>query len=229
MHEIPDSERYRLIAQSVLDVSPWRADHAAVIARLREQRTMLGNCADVLQEVLTERGWWSGVDRRAQVWVSPDPRLTPAESHMTLDLRPFDGDATKPRRAFWTSTRVTDVVSGWIEWLRFGDDRRHGPYHPWLLTVAAEARVTEIHSPDDWRSLIDRYGAVSSDGGWSIDWELMRRDWDAVHLSVGGLLTAHAPAVTGAPDAGLLDGWHMESTVWLRWTFTSASRLSPLA
>jgi hypothetical protein len=228
MHEIADSELYRLIMRSVLDVSPWRADHAVVVARLRERRAALGDCADVLLDVLTERGWWSGVDRRAQVWVSLDPRQIPAQSRMTLDLRPFGGDVSKPRRAFWTSTPISEVVSGWIEWLRSGDDRRPGPYHPWLLTVADEARVAEIHSPDDWRRFAHQYSTESSQGRAPVNWEQVRRDWDAVHLSVGGLLTAHAPAVAGAPDAELLEGWHMESTVWLRWAFTSVTRLPPI-
>lgn len=57
------------------------------------------------------------------------------------------------------------------------------------------------------------------------DWQAVIHDWDAVHLSVGGLLTAER-VIWGKPSEQIhLYGWSVESTTWLRWVFDDVERL----
>jgi hypothetical protein len=57
------------------------------------------------------------------------------------------------------------------------------------------------------------------------DWQAVARDWDGIHLSVGGVLTAERVR-WGQPRAQThLFGWDVESTAWLRWVFDRVERL----
>lgn len=56
------------------------------------------------------------------------------------------------------------------------------------------------------------------------EWSAVAKHWDAVHLSVGGWLTAEDVTYESAGQTTELRGWNLESTVWLRWSFSSAER-----
>ena len=54
-----------------------------------------------------------------------------------------------------------------------------------------EVRVFEIHGPSDWHNLSVRYPAkVTEDDRLVPNWGAVAEEWDGVHLSLGGLLTA---------------------------------------
>ena len=74
------------------------------------------------------------LDRTAQVWVSTDDQ-PPSLHTMLVDLRAYGAVASKPKRAFWTSTVTSGHISPWLTWLQVGEDRRAGPYYPWRLEV----------------------------------------------------------------------------------------------
>ncbi len=61
------------------------------------------------------------------------------------------------------------------------------------------------------------------------DWSAVAHDWDAVHLTLGGLLTSEQVRVESSAGWTELWGWGAEQTLWLRWCFTAVERLPVLA
>jgi hypothetical protein len=104
--------------------------------------------------------------------------------------------------------------------------------------VSTGARVYEINSPRDWWNLAASHPAdapgyrytPNQDRSPSLaridpDWSKVAQDWDAVHLSVGGMLTAEDVAFNRDGVRAELRDWDLESTCLLRWVFTSVERL----
>jgi hypothetical protein len=100
----------------------------------------------------------------------------------------------------------------------------------WPVAVADGARIYEVDSLARWAELVRAYplevsrsrrhvwwNATGRAGRWLIpDYAAAAADWDAIHLSVAGYLTAAGlPAVVGADTSTLLAGWHPDATWWL--------------
>lgn len=178
--------------------------------------------------------WWGDLDRDHQVWIGRTLE-PPAEGRMEVDLSQFHSEAPKPRRALWTSTYTPGLVSPWIHSV---ERQSRGPALAWNLVVAQSARVFEIHSPAAWSALARTYPRKEPGFTFSPtsprpqtsarldpDWSAVAKDWDAVHLSVGGWLTAEDVTYEAAGLTTELRGWDLESTVWLRWSFSSIERI----
>lgn len=57
----------------------------------------------------------------------------------------------------------------------------------------------------------------------------MAEDWDAVHLTLGGFLTAEQVRLDGPEGWTEHRFWEFEQTVWLRWVFSMVEDLGELA
>jgi hypothetical protein len=214
-----------LVVECGLGLSPHFPDYAKRARTLLALGPSLQRDAEQLLAAAGAAGWFADLDRGRQVWISRDgrPPLGPTGFHP--DLRPFGSGVAKPIGALWTSTSAGRCPSGWISYLRHGEDRRPPPYHPWRLTVDPAARVYEIHGPDAWHSLCLAYPASVVDGTVTPNWQAVARRWNGVHLSMGGLLAAQGVS-RGEPGARTqLAGWDVECTVWLRWAFERVERL----
>jgi hypothetical protein len=100
----------------------------------------------------------------------------------------------------------------------------------WPLVPPPGARIYEIGGPDDWVGLVARYPldvtksrwhdwykVTGRAGTWLMpDYAAVASDYDGVHLSVGGYLTAAGRAfpVSGSA-ATMLAGWDPDLTYWL--------------
>jgi len=204
--------------------------------RLRSLRSKSGSLAQFAEWLVSEMPhWWAALDRRAQIWASPHGG-SPDASELQVDLQRFGVEAPKPRRALWTSTFVAEVISPWLE----HPERQIEGHRLWKLNVSLDARVAEIHSPADWWAFAMAYR--DSAPGYSSnpqsdrspafsridpDWAKVAADWDGVHLSIGGYLTAEDVTFQRDGATTELRGWDIESTVWLRWVFRSAAQISP--
>jgi hypothetical protein len=196
--------------------SRYRGDFDEYVRGLRSRAASLETVAVWLRRNMAH--WWGDLARDSQLWIStetgsPDPR------HLSIDLSAYSSDGSKPKRAFWTSTMNPARSSPWLNWLQEGEDRRPGPYYVWRLKVLSAARVFEIRSASDWAELARRYpsGATPIDPRWSA----VANDWDGVHLSIGGLLTAQDVVYQSDGGVTQLRGWDVESTAWLRWSFAA--------
>jgi hypothetical protein len=92
-----------------------------------------------------------------------------------------------------------------------------------------EPRVLEITGPEDWVELVARYPcevhhsrrhdwrlATGLEASWRIpDYRAVAGDFDAVHLTVRGYLTASGVALGPGPWRTVLAGWAPDATYWL--------------
>jgi hypothetical protein len=219
MQSLSEGAVMRAAIRCGLDLSPWSTLREELLINLGSAERSLHEAAAFLVSSRVARDWWSNLDRTRQVWIGDGGR--PGRAQLQLDLAPFRSSVPKPRRALWTCTEVEDAGSPWMEWLRSGDDRRPGPYHPWRMVPLATARVAEIHSASDWREFVLTCSAPQPhDGRRMPDWHLAAEQWDGVHLSMGGFLTGQAVVNSAQGATTELDGWSFESTVWLRWVFS---------
>lgn len=146
-----------------------------------------------------------------------------------------------PDGAFWTSTPLTEHISSWT----YSRETNQPAHIDELHFDPTEIRVARIDSAADWCSLLRAHTrADSTTGTLHPDWVSIATEYEAVHLSLSGLLTAHPPlsevAATGSSQnyahskigawAGVGD-WSTVSTAWIklprsrRWTPMTATPL----
>lgn len=235
VNRITDEELTWLQIESRSEVSRYRGDYDEHVADLSSKAAHLNHLAEwFAQRVPTA---WKDLDRGRQVWVAPTSDPANAQ-RMVADLTPYSHVVSKPRRTFWTCTFNPAVVTPWLEWLRNGEDQRPGPYFLWTVTVSASARVFEIHSPGDWAALAEAYPSAREGLRYrpqtsttmarspdlarlDPDWSKVSEEWDGVHLSAGGWLTAEDVPYQSGGVTTELRGWDMEATAWFRWSFKS--------
>ncbi len=213
-----------LVVECVIDLSPYAPDYQQRVNALLSCGPSLQRATEQLLDAPGTANWFTDLDRKQQVWISPDGRPL-AQAAFRLDLRPFGHDVPKPHRALWTSTSNDDYPGHWIHYLRMGEDHRPPPYHPWRLEVSPAARVYEIHGPEAWHTLCLASPLYAPDGSVMPNWEAVARIWDGVHLSVGGLLTTEGVRWSTPEGWTQLSSWTVECTVWLRWVFDHMERL----
>lgn len=230
--DLTDEEFSGLLPQLEFHVTRYRGDYEPTVEALKTRAPQFGTLAEWLPGRMAR--WWDDLDRNKQIWVARSPG-PPAEDRLIVDLTPFGSETPKPKRAFWTSTFVPLFIS---PWLQMPDDQFSGPSYAWEVTVTDSARVLEIHSRDAWSALARSY--PRGEAGFIFtptrhraetaarvdpDWSALSRDWDGVHLSIGGWLTAEDVPYESDGMKTELRGWGMESTVWLRWSFDSIKRV----
>ncbi|MBV9450411.1 MAG: hypothetical protein JO345_31430 [Streptosporangiaceae bacterium] len=105
----------------------------------------------------------------------------------------------------------------------------------WDIEITSRARIWEIAGPDDWGRLTARYPRdvtvsrrhdwfrmTGRDVSWVLpDWPKVAQDWDGVHLSIAGFITATGFATTVGDAATVLIGWDPDQTLWLNDVFTA--------
>jgi hypothetical protein len=116
----------------------------------------------------------------------------------------------------------------------------------WPLVPRTDCRVYEIDGPAAWTELAARYPLDVSlskrhdwwrttgiAGPWLVpDWSVVAADYDGVHLTLWGYLTAAGLALPARPSAGpsvsvrertVLAGWNPDETYWLNDVLTSGA------
>lgn len=99
------------------------------------------------------------------------------------------------------------------------------PLVRYRLRAAADLRVFEVVGPESWHALCVRYPARGQEGRLVPDWGSFVQGWDAVHLTLGGLLTADQVTVESEAGWTKLELWEFEHTHWLRWRFETIERM----
>jgi len=239
-----------LAASAIGQLTPWNGAEPASEVRARVLR-LVGPLRPLVTAVVTDprNAWWGApLDRSAQLLVTElesDPlHLSPPVGRNTS----WETYAQRPARGLRTSTELHACVeqelrSGAHAELACGcgDWSPDFPVHQTRLHVLPAARVYEVRSAQDWHALALRYretndappdGNLLSSGG--IDhgpapvWSRVAQEWDAVHLSFAGLLTAlYAPVTSGALTTTLWS-WDYECTHWLRPAFQAVQPLPDL-
>lgn len=218
-------------AVAIDSIDMWACDYPkSVIVALENGPRLMPLAREILAQPAA-RTWFAPVDRAAQ-WVilgeegdvTPSELVTPTSPPTGWELY-----AQKPEGAEYSSTAVNDTcaILAAMEHLA-GDFYPTYPIRRYHLRASPAARVYEVHGPQAWHQLATRYPAVDEEGRTVPDWGLVARDWDAVHLSLGGLLIAQLVRVEGSHGFTELRSWDSEQTTWLRWCFDAVERLPDL-
>jgi len=246
-----------LASRALSELNPWAGDGSA--ARTREQAldvVLSRSVRELVDNVLADprNSWWSApLDRTRQLFLRgqddqlADPRQIP------VPVGPISGWETyaqKPERAVITTTELPvgeneEIRSGGHAGLACGGGD-WSPVYPvgqYRLQVAADARVFEVHSAADWHALAAGYGdpgthrgsdanlrdSAGIDNGLAPTWSAVAADYDGVHLSLAGMLTAVQAPLSGALiGTTTLWAWDWECTHWIRSVFTVTETLPAL-
>lgn len=212
----------------------WAPRSTELARELPQLRPQLERLAAELEMAPATASWWQTLDRQHQVWAAARGSV-PTETLLGLDERTHPW-ASKPRGGLWTSTALPELPS---TWLLGGESQSVGRRGLWRLPVPAAASVWELSGPSAWIELCRRYpqDSTSTYGKqwrqWGLtadrvvtpDWLKVARDWDGMHLSVGGLLKTEGLPLAIEGAGTMLEGWGVESTLWLRWPFGQPQRL----
>jgi hypothetical protein len=144
------------------------------------------------------------------------------------DFRPVDAAVElhfgKPCHAgLFSSTALPGGSMWWChgEW-------RQGPWRRWLLEVepAAAATVREIRSAADWVALVEAFPRHERDGLVYADWGAIGAVHAGVHMTAAAIAAIQTLRFNSAVGTIARSEWDVESTVWLRWSFSGAELLA---
>ena len=228
-----------LAGSSANSVERFRANHHLIAADLPALAREKSSEARAVLEHPGTAWWFDDIDLDAQAWVSIDwtsPPLkfiygTPPDTMAWQRPRNPSGRweryAQKPLYGNSTSTlygpHLTSELVGLHD--RVGDYMCEFPLAWWTMRFMEEVRVFEVHGPADWHDLCVRYPAKGTEDDRLVpNWGAVSEEWDGVHLSLGGLLTAEQNRYESAAGWTMLDSWHAEQTYWLRALKTETER-----
>lgn len=220
---------FQLLTRAITDVSIWGDDHDAVVAEVLDDAGRLRPLAEAVVAQPGAAWWFAPLDREHQLALEELRGIVPPSRPPTR----WERYAQKPDWGRYTSTDVTRTgVSSFL----VGSDACAGdlgpltsPVRRYRVVAAPDARVFSIASPEDWRSLCVRYPASYEQGQIVPDFAAAAADWDAVQLTLGGLLSSDQVRIDGPEGWTSLNGWDAEHTIWLRPAIRAVERLPDLA
>lgn len=213
------------------ELSSWRADHDWLVNAVRAEGLRLASLARAILTRPEAVLWFGPLNRGAQRWISPDGS-TPDPAKLVKPvgrLSNWERYAQKPAGGFFTSTAVGETCSWLAALLYVGEHPANFPLVQYDLEVSPDARIFEVEGPGTWHRLCTHYPAQGENGQLVPYWSAIAREWDAVHLTLGGLLTSEQVRVETPDGWSEHRGWDAEQTIWLRWCFTSVIRLPDLS
>lgn len=237
-----------LVAELHTRIGDWRYERSA-----RTTVDTLGP-ADGYQRIATalakapaSQWWWQPMPHDNQVWICDKP-IRRGRGLPFATSYAHHWAATAPVTALTTSTRLSRLPAMAL----LSDQNHHPPLRAnpttlsaWKVPIKPEARIAEIHSPIDWITLVQKYPSHRTDRclaphldeawpdkslTWTVDWHRLSHDYDAVHLSVAGWLTATSHLLSMPDNRGhtFCEGWPTEATIWFRPVFSGEfERLGP--
>ena len=73
-----------------------------------------------------------------------------------------------------------------------------------------------------WAELTLRYPVVNDDFIYP-DWRAIARDWDAVHITIRAIAAIQGMRLQTSQGLLAPSYWDIETTFWLRWSFTEVT------
>lgn len=219
-----------LTARAIDEMNVWRGDHERAVDEILAKGSSLRPAADALLRQTRTSWWFEPLHRGSQLLVARGPNGMDPPHPLAGEGPPTAVERYEQRPA-WALASST-VVDGYSSVQQNGGDSIavfRAPVSCYRATVSREARIFEVHSARDWRELCLRYPAPEL-GGLRADcvvpdFRLVQRDWDGVHLGLGGLMAAEQVRIDGPGGGTELWGWDAEQTVWLRWVFDDWARV----
>jgi hypothetical protein len=233
---------------AVRGLNPWTGTAPSARASALEAAQSL---RPLIYEVLADERntWWQApLQRRRQLLLRGQEDRQPVPDRVPIlrgAVSPWETYAQKPLHGLLTSTELPVATgesirsSAHAELACGGSDWSPAyPVRQSRVQVTEQARVAEVHSAADWHDLVVRYGdltthsgsdanlasAADLDNGVAPTWSAVADDYDGVHLSFAGLLSALYVSTTSA-DVGTstLWAWEWECTHWVTSAFSAVT------
>jgi hypothetical protein len=229
-----------LLAEVHTRIEDWRYNTAArtAVSTLGPEDGYRHMAAELVKSPAAA-WWWEPVRRDAQTWICNTPILR-ARGLPFVTGYGHHWDRTALASAVTTSTRLDRLPAAELLYDQNRWPSRRTPPEAltaWAVQIKPDARVAEIHSPADWVDLVQRYPSHRTDlclapdleARWpsgahplTVDWHALSRDYEGVHLSVAGWLTATSQVLSMTTLQGytFCEGWPTEGTAWFKPVFT---------
>ncbi len=160
------------------------------------------------------------------------PRWTTQRSHVPSRDEFVDVETWTPRRVstkpfdlgIFTSTTIDGEFDMWRRYLEShgGSTLYSKPWHTWEFVIASEVPVYEVSSASDWVRLVETYPLQQS-GLVYPDWKAIGLTWSAVHMTLRAACAIQDFSFAIDEKVSAPAYWDVESTLWLHWSFDSAS------
>ncbi len=165
---------------------------------------------------------WIGVSRGH----GASPRTRPAARLLgSAAAVPAAPPAVKPfDYGLYTSTPLAAGYGLWRVYLDqyYGSDLFPLPWYTWRLTVPATATVATIDDARGWVRLMASFPRVH-DGLVYPDWAGVAARYDGVRVTFPAVIATQGIAFLTPHGPTAPAFWDVESTYWLRWSFTDAT------
>ncbi len=236
---------FYVAARAASDTEVWRADRDWVLNEVLQRGRQRADLARALMEEPNTAWWFGRPDTDQQVWISRDGTPPDSARLVTPPGPPSRHERYSQRPAMETSFLTSTLRRGASSIFATVDERvgdigygfGESPYACWRLAAGPSARIFEIDGPLAWHDLCVRYPAEGrmdsgtpdfsgDEGRLCPDWSAVAGDWDAVHLSLGGLLTSDQVRIDSSSGWTYHWDWQLEHTVWLRWMFIASERMA---
>lgn len=238
-------------------LKPWRSDFERTVTAALSRGADLASLAHTVVSHPQSRWWTAPMDPTRQAFLRDDTprpvasRVAPPRNFLARILRLFERPSSRaaaPKSASrWEDYaqrprewRITSTLSGGhscldtVIALGVGEWGAEETRRRFAAEIDASVRVFEVSGPADWHSLCVSFPSVNqhpnSPAGintLSPDWRRVATEWDGVHLTFMGLLTAPFVRHCSAAGTTMLWSWDTEGTFWLPGNFLRAGR--PLA
>ena len=227
---VSDAEKFIHVLDMVTSIG--NSDAVPVISAT-DADAILADCRliDRLQSV--EPALVSGdIDGRPQYWVSTGrpPWVSPGVPELSQAnfVSVSRGDWTRKVQplgsGLYTCTGFRGTQGMWRVYLDLGDYSSNFPYpwYVWEVNVHEGARVCNVTTATQWQELALNYPAIK-DGLMYPDWGRVADDWDAVHITISAVAAIQGLRLRSANGLLAPSYWDVETTFWLRWSFSSVS------
>lgn len=238
-------------------LNPWAADYERTVTAALSRGAELASLARAVVSHPQSRWWTDPMDPTRQVLVidetsyptsAPAPPPHPIWERMQRIFKRtssraaspasnvrWEDYAQRPRESRITSTlgdgySCLDTVIAW----GVGDWGMVKTHRRFAAEIDESARVFEVSGPADWHTLCVSFPRVNQDpaspagvGTLVPDWARVATQWDGVHLTFMGLLTAPFARHSSAAGTTMLWSWDTEGTIWLPGNFLRGG--APLA
>ena len=215
---------------------PWNPLGQGARPYLFLESDNLDHAAQDLIEAPAARSWWEALPKNEQIMLGSGERQ-PDVQRLARRVEVYLEESSW--RLPWGLT-TSNKIGPRLPAARLCDDEAvYGldePISCWRLPVDSDARVYEINVPSDWIALCETYPklihippewtrwGVDAVRGLCADWLAVACDWDALHISMAGLLTTVGlPLGIGAYGSIFEDEIGSELTVWFRPCFGEPS------
>lgn len=187
---------------------------------------LAGTCRLLTDIAQGEAGLVFGpLDRTHQQWIATGRNAAPPTPTATRFIESTDNGppTTKPMDSgLYTSTVLGDGRSMWRRYLDSvrGSSLHPLPWYTWNLPARDDAAVLEITSAREWADFVAAYGRRHEEMIYPY-WPTVARDFDGIHLTLRAILAIQGFELATSRGPTAPTYWDVESTLWLRWCFTS--------